>query len=180
MKNNLVILIFALIFCFLSNTVVADQFFGGLLLNPVSGQPNFEADGILNGGIGYETERFGLTNWRFSYTMTNFRLNDDSSVKIKSNILAAETLFVAKIRSGLSLIGAIGPALFQTAVESGDSFTSIDIGLSATGSLRFALSNSLFLSAAFHYKNCAVSGSGSDQVVDGGYQGLMLEVGTFF
>lgn len=180
MNFKSVIAIAVLLASVYSSTVSADQFFGGAALNPVSGQPDYEADGILNGTIGYETEKFGLAGWRFSYTMTNFKHTDVSSSKIKSHILAAEVLYVAKIRDGLSLIGAIGPALFQTTVEAEnvDKSTALDIGLSTAGSLRFALSDSLFLEVALQYKNCAVSDD--DSVVDGGYQGVFLNFGVFF
>lgn len=160
-------------------TLAADQFYGGLGLAPSSGQPKFEADGIMNINLGYETEDFGLAGWRFSYTMTNFKHSDNSDVTIKSHIIGAESLFVNKIKSGLTLIGAFGPGLFQSTYDDGnDSETAMDIGLSATGSLRFALSSEMFLSLALHYKNCAVSND--DLSVDGGYQGFFINFGAFF
>jgi hypothetical protein len=180
MNIKLVVVSVFLISSIFAVSVSADQFYGGMALNPVSGQPDYEADGILNGTVGYETEKFGLAGWRFSYSMTNFKHADNSSSKIKSHILAAEVLFVAKVRSGLSLIGAAGPALFLTTTEAknvNDS-TALDIGLSTTGSLRFALSDAMFLEVALHYKNCAVSDD--DFVVDGGYQGVFLNFGVFF
>jgi len=177
MKKILVGLFLSFAF-FAPNALVADQFFGGVGLNPASGQPNYVADGFMNINLAYESARKSLAGWRFSYTMTNFKHRNSDTLKIKSQILAAEQLFVAKIKPGLSLIGAFGPGLFITSVESGSSRSGTGIGLSATGSIRFALTRSVFLGAAYHYKNCAVKIDNG--TVDGGYQGLYLNVGAFF
>lgn len=179
MKKRMVFITTILLFALTPFASMADQFYGGLGLAPVPGEPDFEADGIMNITLGYETEKYNLAGWRFSYTMTNFKHDTSNSAEIDSHIFAAETLFVTKIKDGLTLIGAIGPALFQTSYDApGVSKSAVDIGLSATGSIRFALNAEMFLSMAYHYKNCAVSSSlGS---VDGGYQGFYANFGFFF
>lgn len=177
--KRIVIRLFAVLLIGCSPVIaLADQFYGGLALVPTSGQPDYVADGILNVTAAYETEKYNLAGWRFSYTMTNFKHEDQDSWEIDSHILAAESLFVAKMKEGLTLIGAMGPGLFQTTAKVNNSTeTAMDIGFSATGSIRFALSSSMFLSGAYHYKNCAVS---DDGVVDGGYQGFFFNIGAFF
>lgn len=179
MKNKLIVFLFSLMIGLTPVTSIADQFYGGLGLMPASGQPNFVSDGIMNINLAYETEKYGLAGWRFSYFMTNFKHQDDSSAKIKSNIFTAERMFVAKIQQGLTLIGTMGAGLFSTSAEVGGSTaSSMDFGLSAAGSLRFALSSKVFLEGAYHFKNCAVSDD--DGVVDGGFQGFFINVGMFF
>lgn len=159
---------------------MGDQVYVGAGVAPVAGQPDFQVDGINQGTAAYETEKLGKAGWRFSYTVTNFKHIDTDTTKLRSHILAAETMFVSKLRSGLGLIGAIGPAIFRTTseVEDIDDETSFDVGLSATGSLRFAFGDSMFFSVALHYKNCAVSSD--DGVVDGGYSGIFVNWGLFF
>ena len=179
MKKKLFFVLFSALLVFTPVALWADQFYGGLGLLPASGQPDYEADGIMNLTVGYETENYGLSGWRFSYSMTNFKHDSSSSSTLDSHIFAAETLFVAKIKDGLTLIGAVGPAFFRTsAAGRGYSESGMDIGLSATGSIRFALDAKMFLSTAYHYKNCAVSSSGGS--VDGGLQGFFLNFGAFF
>ncbi|MCP4751071.1 MAG: hypothetical protein GY866_09270, partial [Proteobacteria bacterium] len=60
----------------------------------------------------------------------------------------------------------------------GSSGSGMAFGLVATGSLRYALDDKMFIGAALHYKNCAVA-TGSD-TADGGYKGLFVNFGMFF
>ncbi len=177
MKKNMIIILLAVMLS-IPGSLMADQFYGGIGLNPVSGEPDYIADGIMNINLAYETKKYGLAGWRFSYTMTNFKHSDEDSYKIKSHIIAAESMFVKKMKSGLSLIGAFGPALYSTKHEAGDSNSGMGIGLSATGSIRVAVTKSLFLALAYHYKNCAVPID--DYTLDGGYQGFFINIGLFF
>jgi len=177
MKKLIIVLSLASIFAF-SGTVLADQVYGGFGLNPVSGQQSYVADGIMNVNVAYEPADERMAGWRFSYMMINFEQSDANSNTIKSQIFSAEQLFTAVINPNLSLIGAFGPGLFLTSVNTDKNRNGIAIGLSAVGSVRYLISDKLFIEGAYHYSNCAVEiGDGS---VDAGYQGLFINLGTSF
>lgn len=169
MKIQNWILLF-LISALFSLSAYADQFYGGFGLNSTPGQPNMEENRIPI-SLAYETK----TLWRFSLTDTVYQYTS-SSKALKSQILCAERIWVYKIRPGFSLIGAFGPGYYMTKLDGAGSGSSI--GIAATGSVRYAMSEQVFFDAAMHFKNSAVPIN--DISVNGGYQGLFLNIGYFF
>jgi len=170
-KKLIVAVIFSSL-CVLPINLMADQFSFGLGLSTQSGQPNFESDRfpIL---VAFET----ITLWRFSFTDTVFKHNDESSTRIKAQIIGAERMWVHEIDEGFTLIGAFGPAYYSVNTEN-PSGSGTAIGVMATGTLRFAFSDKLFFDGALHYRNVAVKiDNGS---VNGGYQGFVIGGGYFF
>ncbi|MCP4757225.1 MAG: hypothetical protein GY866_40700, partial [Proteobacteria bacterium] len=148
MKGKFLFLLIV-VFSLIPFSASADQFYGGLGLYPSSGQPDFVADGILNINLAYETESL----WRLSFTNTSFKHKDEDSVKLKSMIIGAERMWVNKIRPGFTLVGGFGPGVFSTTGEGqGSSGSGMAFGLVATGSLRYALDDKMFIGAALHYK----------------------------
>ncbi len=173
-------ILFIIVSCLLSSSVLADQFYGGLGINPESGQPDYIADGFMNINLAYERS-FGAKKapWRFTFTMTNFKNKDRDTNKIQSMIIGAEAMFVKTMKPGMVLIGAFGPGYFSSTSEaSGRSSSGSTFGLLATGSFRYYLTKTVFLSGAYHYKNCAVPLD--KNTGDGGYQGLFINVGAKF
>jgi len=172
MIKKLVVTVVLSSLCFLPFNLMADQFSFGVGLSTRSGQPNFETDRfpIL---VAFET----ITLWRFSFTDTAFQHEDEASTKIKAQILGAERMWVYEIDDGFSLIGAFGPGYYSVATEKPGG-SGIAFGVMATGTLRFALSDNLFLDGALHYRNVAVKID--DESVNGGYQGLVIGGGYFF
>jgi len=166
-RYKILLFLIAALFSF---SVYADQFYGGLGFGTTPGQPNTEEDRFTL-SVAYETKDL----WRYSFTDAAFQYIGGGG-EIKSQILGAERLWVYKIKSGFSLIGAFGPGYYMTEIANSGSGSAI--GIVATGSLRFAMSAEIFLEASMHYKNAGVSiGNGS---VNGGYQGLFFNVGYFF
>ena len=80
MKNKTLAILAALVFLALPASLSAEQFYGGLGLNPNSGQPDFVADGITNFNLAFETK----TLWRFSLTNTSFKHKDDDEQAVRS------------------------------------------------------------------------------------------------
>jgi len=166
-QNWILLLFISMLFSLSAN---ADQFYGGFGLNSTPGQPNME-ENRLPISLAYETK----TLWRFSFTDTSYKYTGAGG-DIKSQILCAERIWVYKIRPGFSLIGAFGPGYYMTKQDGLGSGSSI--GIAATGSVRYALSEQVFFDAAMHYKNAAVSINSYS--VNGGYQGIFLNAGYFF
>lgn len=172
MMKKIVVAIMFLSLCVIPFNLMADQLSFGLGLSTQSGQPDFQTDRfpIM---IAFET----ITLWRFSYTDTAFKHDDDSATKINAKILGAEYMWIYEIEDGFSLIGAFGPGYYSVNTKnpngSGSAF-----GVMATGTLRYALSDTLFLDGALHYRNVAVRID--DESVNGGYQGIVIGGGYFF
>ncbi len=155
----------------------ANQAYIGLGLVPTSGQPDYIADGYFNINMAFETS----TLWRFSFTNTSFMDKDEDSNKLKSMIFGAERMWVYKINTGKTLIGTFGPGLYSTTAEGAYDGSGMALGLIATGSFRFAITDKLFIGAAAHYKNAAVV-LNDEMVVHGGYNlfSLFVNIGYFF
>ncbi len=158
--------------CLLSSQLIGDQFYGGLGVSVTPGESRTEVSRFPI-SVAYETT--GL--WRFSYTDTEFKY-DDSSSYLNSTILAAEKMWVNKVKKGFTLIGAFGPGFFSTKNSGNSSGTGTAFGMLATGSLRFALDENSFIQTSFQFKNAAVTLNGSS--ANAGYQGLFLSYGLFF
>jgi hypothetical protein len=161
-----------------SGSVLADQAYGGFGLNPIPAQQDYVADGVINFNLAYEPSYESLEGWRFSYVMTSFKQSDVDSNTTKSQIFSAEQLYILNINPDLSLIGAFGPGLFVTYVNTDKSRNGTSIGLSVEGSIRYVVSSFLFLEGAYHYKNCAVIID--EGTMDAGYQGFFMNVGFIF
>jgi hypothetical protein len=161
---------------FLAGNSFASQLYfnAGYSLMAVPGQPNFENESII-GNIAYETKSL----WRFGVGIAEFsHKNSGNDGNISSQIMFAEKIWVYQFRAGVSFIGGFGPALFSTKVGGlGDDYTKQVVGVSATGSIRIAMSK-LFIDIAAQYRNAAIAG---DTVsVDAGYRGLLIGAGIFF
>ncbi len=177
MKKFIIALMITATFVF-SSAVLGDQVYGGFGLNPASGQRDYIADGVVNFNLAYESTYENLEGWRFSYVMNNFKHSDDDENTLKSQIFSIEQLYIATINPNLLLIGAFGPGLFITYVKTDDERNGMSIGLSVEGSIRYIVSDILFLEGAYHYKNCAVE---IDKGLwDAGYQGFFINVGFIF
>ncbi|MBU3918113.1 hypothetical protein KKA14_21495 [bacterium] len=152
----------------------ADQFYGGVGVYPTSGQPNYIVDGITNINVAFEAESL----WRFSLTNTSFKHKDEDANKLKSLIFGVERMWVYKVNTGMTVIGAFGPGLFNSTAEGSADDSGTAVGLMATGSFRYAITDKLFVDGAVHYKNVAVKID--EYSVNGGYIGLFVNVGFFF
>ncbi len=85
---------------------------------------------------------------------------------------------VIPVNTGMTVIGAFGPGLYNTTMEGAVDDSGTAVGLMATGSFRYAITDSLFVGGALHYKNAAVEIE--EFTVNGGFLALFINVGFFF
>jgi len=152
---------------------MADQGFGGLGAVLTSGHPKTAEDRISIHG-GYEIK----DQWRFSFTNTALKYESTGNYKMSTQILGGEQMWVKRVNEGYALIGALGAGLFLTSLSGNVSGSGYAIGLLATGTGRFAISKTLFVDVAIHYRNAGVAID--DYAVDAGYKGLIINLGMLF
>jgi len=169
------ILAFFVVIIYQTN-LLADQIYGGVSLFTRPGQPDFVPDANITFAL--STKAKGLENWRFSYSLANSRHTDDTSNTIQSHILSAETVSILDLAANVRIFWAVGPAFFMTSVDTTDTYSAYNAGLSATASLLYELTDTLFISGSLMYKNCALHVDGN--VVDAGFNGLFFNFGGEF
>ena len=166
------IAIILLSFCLLPFHAFANQVLIGAGLTTESGEDKYDTE-RLPIMIAFETK----TLWRFSFTDTAFEHETNTKSKIKGQILGAERMWVHKINDGFALIGGFGPGYFSIKTEEPDG-SDTAFGIMATGTARFSIGSKIFIEAALHYRNVAVSIK--DSSFNGGYQGMLIGLGYFF
>lgn len=171
MKNKIVALFSVLIFLILPSVTLADQIFAGLGFPILPGEPDYESERFLL-NISFEKG----DEWRFSFSDGDFNHKDDSSVEVRTQIFSGEKLWFHTLKENLALVGALGAGLYSVDIEPGSS--GFGLGLIATGSARFAITEKIFIDTAIHYRNVAVKINSNS--VNGGYQGIVVSGGYKF
>lgn len=170
MKNKL-ITFFSLMFLVLPGFAFADQGMAGLGMPIQPGEPDYDSERFLI-NLAFEKE----DQFRFSFTDGEFDHEDDSSVKIRTQVFGAEKLWFHTLKENLALVGALGIGLYNVDTKPGSS--GWGLGLLATGSARFAITDNIFIDAGIHYRNAAVKVNSNS--VNGGYQGIVVSGGYKF
>ena len=170
MRNRVGIVLALLVLA--AGTARADELYFGATLSSSPGQPDF-VENRPSLIAAYEAQK----SWRFSFTSSDYK-NDNAGLKLSTQIIGLEKMWVYEMGQNLYLIGAFGPGLFSAKLDDGRNTSSgTAVGVLGTGSFRIYFAKA-FLDLAFNYPTAAVTITNC--TVDAGYQSAVVGFGFRF
>lgn len=152
---------------------LADALMAGTGYGTDPGEPEYEEYRVPL-FVSYE----GLDTWRFTYTNVIYAHEDNEDYQITTQFAGVESIWKGEVASTFSLIGAVGPGVFQAESKAEKVKSARAVGILATGSIRIKIAAGMFAGVQYAYRNVAVNLSGD--IIHGGYDGFQGVFGIEF